>query len=261
LKERAEKLESNRLQKEGQKKFHDKEGQTQYNICRPHLGSRFFEYIWYRSLKIATKLYPYSFKGKELLCMCCGNGFEAEFFSHLGANVTGIDISPGNIKAAEERMKRFNFRAKFFVADTENPSFKDKSFDIVVTHDALHHLSRPAVGLNQTTRIAKEGVIIIEPFKSFINPFLIRAGLQREWEDSGNYVYRFTVSELKKIFSTAGFDKFRYKVQFLKKRHYISQFHRFFDFPVTFYLARLIIYINNVLFSKIGNELVFVSYI
>lgn len=261
VKEWSKELELVRLHKKRQREFHDKEGLKEYNICRPHFGSRFFEYIWYRDLTIAAKLYPYEIKGKELLCVCCGNGFEAEFFSKLGANVTGIDISPGNITAAKERMKRFNFRARFLIGEAENPGFEDKSFDIVVAHDALHHLSDPAVGLKQMARIAKEGVIVIEPFKSFITPFLVRVGLQKKWEDSGNYVHRFSVSELRKIFSTSGFDKFRYKVQFLKKQHFINRFHRFLDFPPIFYLAKATVYITNVLFSKIGNVLIFESYL
>ena len=85
------------------------------------------------------------------------------------------------------------------IEDNEKLSFADSSFDYVFIAAALHHLPRPTIGLYELIRVAKYGVIVIEPNDSWLTRLPTRFKLATEIEESGNYVYRFSAWDIKRI--------------------------------------------------------------
>jgi ubiquinone/menaquinone biosynthesis C-methylase UbiE len=85
------------------------------------------------------------------------------------------------------------------VENAEKLSFADNSFDFVLCKEALHHMSRPYMGIYEFFRVARYGVVIIEPQDPWIDwPCRIDA-TSPHYEAVGNYVYQFSARELEKI--------------------------------------------------------------
>ena len=84
--------------------------------------------------------------------MCCGKG---NFLSYLEDNsnfeLFGIDIS----KIAVGEARRYLKKAKVFVGDTQNLSFKDNYFDYISCLGSLEDLSRPLEGAKEISRLLK----------------------------------------------------------------------------------------------------------
>lgn len=56
--------------------------------------------------------------------------------------------------------------------DAENLSFEDNEFDVVIVHLGLHHCRQPHKALCEMYRVAKQGVLMVEPCENV----LVRAG-------------------------------------------------------------------------------------
>lgn len=79
-------------------------------------------------------------RGRTVLDYCCGNGILSRRLAHMGANVTGIDISPVSIDNAKAAAAAEQAQASFIVMDAENMTFSDDTFDYVLVSGVLHHL-------------------------------------------------------------------------------------------------------------------------
>ena len=97
---------------------------------------------------------------------------------------------------------------------------------IVFMKETLHHLARPYLGLYEMLRVAREGVVLIEPHYNHLAlhrigvKWLVRHLLRRligryrvpdfhvmpaeEYEASGNFVFRLNPYELAQIARSAG---------------------------------------------------------
>ena len=80
--------------------------------------------------------------GKKVLDVGCGDGLNAMNLAKLGANVTGIDISPGAIEVAKRRaeINGVTDRTRFVCSPLETSDFQKGEFDIVWGDAILHHL-------------------------------------------------------------------------------------------------------------------------
>ena len=54
-------------------------------------------------------------------------------------------------------------KCDFCCCDAEDVPLSDGSFDVCEVHDGLHHLPRPFEAIAEMARVAREGLIIIEP--------------------------------------------------------------------------------------------------
>ena len=82
-------------------------------------------------------------------------------------------------------------------------TFQDESFDYVFTKETLHHLPTPFKGLCEMFRVAKRGVIIIEPNGEYDVEFNYNA-----FEPTGNYMCTFSAHELIKAGICFGYKLF-----------------------------------------------------
>lgn len=90
-------------------------------------------------------------KGKDIVCIGCGSGEEANLLSQRGANVIGFDISEELIKIAKEKYPHI----EFYVGDAED--FKiERKFDIAFASFVAHYLPNYKRFLSNTTELLKE---------------------------------------------------------------------------------------------------------
>ncbi len=242
-------------QKIDQKKYSDSAYKNYFKKGwkKPYPNSLIGDFVDYYPLNKAISMLPFKIKGLKVLSICCGDGFEGEYLYKLGADVTVTDISPEAVKAAKRRCPKL----KGLAADSENLPFKNASFDIVLVRDGLHHLPHPFKGLSEMNRVSKLGFIMIEAQKSFIMKILIFLGVALEHEISGNYVYRFTRDEIKKIMNRLKISNYIihtswcYHITFLSKYIYPKFNNKLW---LNFFL--ILFKFFNILFGHFGNSMV-----
>jgi len=123
-----------------------------------------------------------------VLVVCAGLGGEGSFFlrRQCGA-VLVADFSFNAMAKASQTPGLIPL-----VADAEQLPVGSGSVDLVVVQDGLHHLRRPTVGFTEMLRVARHGVIMIEPHTG-----AVAAALGTRWErattapDVVNYVFRW----------------------------------------------------------------------
>jgi ubiquinone/menaquinone biosynthesis C-methylase UbiE len=122
----------------------------------------------------------------DALVVCGGVGGEGTLLANLGfRSVTVSDISENAVEICKVRDPRL----KTSVLNAEAMSLPDKSFDLVLVQDGLHHLPRPMLGYTEMLRVARRAVIVVEPHAG-----LVAKLIGTTWEkhdDEINYVFRW----------------------------------------------------------------------
>jgi SAM-dependent methyltransferase len=140
------------------------------------------------------------------------NGFEAKYFQEKGQPVIASDISDVFLKEA----KAEGLIEEYKKENVEQLSLSQNSIDYLLCREAFHHFPRAYLGLYEMLRVAKKGVIVVEPvdilakmpmvllFKNIcdrFNPQLINKFWKNRysWEPVGNYVFKISEREVEKI--------------------------------------------------------------
>jgi ubiquinone/menaquinone biosynthesis C-methylase UbiE len=122
----------------------------------------------------------------SVLISCGGVGGEGIFFKKNGFKyVTVSDISDNSLKMCN----LFDPEIDTIMLNGESMDLPDNSFDLVVVQDGLHHLPRPVTGFTEMLRVARRGIVVVEPYDSLIGNLV-----GTEWEvqgDAVNYVFRW----------------------------------------------------------------------
>ena len=139
-------------------------------------------------------------------------GFEAKYLTEQNQHAIASDISDIYLKAAFEQ----NFIEHFAKVNAENIEFEENQFDYLLCKESFHHFPRAYLGLYEMIRVAKKGVVLIEPVDilskmplllflknvlDLINPYLINKVWKNRfsWEVAGNYVFKISCREVEKI--------------------------------------------------------------
>ncbi len=96
-------------------------------------------------------------RGTKLLEVGCGTGIFLESLWQMGFDVTGVDLSPGMVKAAQTR---FGKRAEISVGNGECLPYSVGEFDFVVLWTMLEFCSDPGAVLREAARVAEQGVLV-----------------------------------------------------------------------------------------------------
>ena len=114
-----------------------------------------------------------------VLDVACGSGGPALFVAQeIGCEVTGIDLHPDGIAAAEAsaRERGLSERARFRVADIrEGLPLADDTFDALQCIDAMNHVYQRARVLAEFRRVLRHGGRLL-----FTNPITVTGILRRE---------------------------------------------------------------------------------
>lgn len=183
---------------------------------------------------------------KRVLIASCGTGIDVHYLrKYYDAHFVVSDLSEEAVRMTLKLNKNIK---EGYIEDNEKLSFSDESFDYVFIAASLHHLSRPTVGLYELIRVAKYGVIVIEPNDSWLTRLATRFKLATEIEETGNYVYRFNAWDIKRI-SRALF----------YKCHYVRLFatHRVAKNKLEFILLKGLNSLANLMMPTLGNYIVF----
>lgn len=99
--------------------------------------------------------------GTTLLDVGCGIGGSSRILAKdYGFEVTGITISPQQVKRAQE-LTPADLTAKFLVDDAMALSFPDQSFDVVWSIEAGPHMPDKQVFARELLRVLKPGGILV----------------------------------------------------------------------------------------------------
>ncbi len=158
-------------------------------------------------------------KGK-ILEIGVGTGKNLSYYNKE-AKVIGIDLSPGMLSKAEERLKQNkNKNIKLIEMDAQNLKFKDNSFDYVICTFVLCSVPDPVKALKEMKRVCKKNgkIIMIEHmlskhkliafFEHLHNPitrFLFGFNVNRKTDEN----VKKAGLKIKKIQNMAFFDVFR----------------------------------------------------
>jgi SAM-dependent methyltransferase len=135
-------------------------------------------------------------------------GLDAIRLQEAGApHVLATDLTETLLKESKAR----GLIQAYSVENAEHLSFADKTFDYVFCKEAFHHFPRPAIALYEMLRVARKGVILVEPNDRIHAPVRIaKAAIKTllgrgqhmdkdAYEEDGNYVFSISRREMEKI--------------------------------------------------------------
>lgn len=121
--------------------------------------------------------------GARLLDFGCGWGTNTAVFAKMGYDVTGFDISEGNLRVARKLMTEMGVadRVHLSVQSAEALKYPDNTFDTIVGVDILHHVEIDTA-ISECRRVLRPGGVAFfrEPvespyFDALRNTRLVRA--------------------------------------------------------------------------------------
>ena len=98
--------------------------------------------------------------GFKVADFCAGLGGPARWWAkHYGVEVTGIELNPDRVRGAEKltRLVGLEDQVKVILGNVLEPPLEDRSFDAVVSQEALLHVPDKFEALRQAFRILRPG--------------------------------------------------------------------------------------------------------
>ena len=105
--------------------------------------------------------YPGDLTQLQLLDIGCGGGFLTEEYARLGCQVTGMDISPQSIAAAQAHAQKENLSINYQVGSATDLDFIPGSIDIVSCCDVLEHIPDWKDVISEIARVLKPGGLFL----------------------------------------------------------------------------------------------------
>ncbi len=158
-----------------------------------------------------AQLLPLLEKDSKWLTVGDGNGADASFLLSFDCDVVASDISDTLLPVAQKE----GLIKKYSVENAEKFSFADNSFDYVLCKESFHHFPRPWIAFYEMLRVARKGIVVIEPQDPVQKMPLLLALcnifdrispdlMQRFWknrysfEEVGNFVFKISEREFEK---------------------------------------------------------------
>ena len=95
--------------------------------------------------------------GTKVIDVGCGPGGIHPRLVQAGAQVTGVDASPGMVTEARQQSERLNLHAEILVGDAQQLPFPDDQFDAALCCHMLYHVPDIAKALSEIRRVVKSG--------------------------------------------------------------------------------------------------------
>jgi len=131
--------------------------------------------------------------GRRVLDAGVGGGYVAEALAGRGADVVGVDLAPGALRAADERLRSCGRFQPALASVTALP-LRDASVDVVVSTDVLVHvpdaLGGAAAGIAEAARVLRPGGVFW--FSTINSTALARFVLITLGEDLLRFVHKGT---------------------------------------------------------------------
>jgi ubiquinone/menaquinone biosynthesis C-methylase UbiE len=147
--------------------------------------------------------------GSRWLTIGDGNyGSDAAYLNALGAKAVASSLVTDSLRLAAEK----DYISEFREENAERISLENDSVDFVLCKEAYHHFPRPPIALYEMLRVARVGVLLIEPvdgqrmldgLKQVVKK-LVRGDAETRFEPSGNFIYRLDIRETAKLMTAMG---------------------------------------------------------
>ncbi|MES2456550.1 MAG: class I SAM-dependent methyltransferase [Bacteroidota bacterium] len=139
-------------------------------------------------------------------------GFDAQYLLGKGQLATASDLNTDFLKLAKNEGIIDDFSAQ----NAELLSYPANTFDYLLCKEAYHHFPRPYAALYEMIRVAKKGMVLIEPqdpiskmplllmlmnlLSGFKDKFSSKIWKNRfSYEPVGNFVYKISAREMEKF--------------------------------------------------------------
>jgi ubiquinone/menaquinone biosynthesis C-methylase UbiE len=240
---------------ERQQRFYEEDCDPEFEIVRPRECGELYHYLIERKFQTGREVLGLELTGRTLLEICAGSGMMSEKFARAGAVVTTTDFSAAAVMRARERARRYGFSATFAVTDAERLPFPDRSFDIVAVHDGLHHLDNPERAIREMGRVARRGVLIMDPARAALTRVAVRLGIAEDIEEAGNQVKRLEPAVVAEILRDCGFDNIGWRRTLMYYPHRPGRWFRLLGKPPVFLASRGFFEVTNLVLGRWGNKL------
>jgi len=177
-------------QKVLQREWHDRERLDPGYKRAGYASQTLFSFLLYYQMRQAFRLLAQQ-RYSRVANICAGHGFELEFLSKFSSSILAVDISWKSLRLALDRARELGLKVDAICADAENLPLRDNSFDLVFTHQSLHHLPHPRHGQEELLRVSRNRVAFFEPAKGITRTVFTSLGIKPKVEESGNFVYEF----------------------------------------------------------------------
>lgn len=150
-------------------------------------------------------------KGAKWLTIGDGRfGKDAKYILDNGSEALATDISDHLLTEAFNK----KFITKFQKENAESLSFNDSEFDYVFCKESYHHFPRPMIALYEMLRVAKKGIVLIEPNDKYVENTIMQTFFsnlkkiykkltkkynKHQYEESGNYIFSTSRREIEKV--------------------------------------------------------------
>jgi ubiquinone/menaquinone biosynthesis C-methylase UbiE len=96
-------------------------------------------------------------RGKHVLDLACGEGYNTRILAKMGARVIGVDFSEQMIKLARQREKQDRLGIKYYVSDAADlREFESKRFDVVTCFMALMDIELYEDAISEVARVLRK---------------------------------------------------------------------------------------------------------
>ena len=182
------------------------------------------------------------FKGLKFLDIGCGGGLISEPMCRLGAEVTGIDASPKNIKIAETHSKKNNLKIKYLNSSPERLNENEK-FDVILNLEIVEHVEDVELYFKSCAKLLKKNGIMFtatlnRTFTSFIKA-IIGAEYVLRWLPVGTHDWNkfLKPKEIEKIITGLNFSV--QEVKGLKFYPFTQKWKRSDDLSVNYIITSI----------------------
>jgi 2-polyprenyl-6-hydroxyphenyl methylase/3-demethylubiquinone-9 3-methyltransferase len=124
-------------------------------------------------LEHLNDLWPEGVKGKNVLDGGSGSGMVSVGFALLGANVTGVDITPQCVENGKRNAERFGVQCRFFCKDLTDLDLGNERFDIVYSWGVIHHSEDARKSFSNLAKHLKPGgeMVLAVYLKTYLSGF------------------------------------------------------------------------------------------
>ncbi len=138
-----------------------------------------------------------SYKGKKVLEIGSGAGYDAYQFCKNGADYTGIDLVPENQVLAKKHLNFYGYEPKIFEMDAEKMQLPEK-FDLIYSFGVLHHIPHIERALTKSfDHLKDDGKVLFIVYNKHSIAYWL--GVYLNWIIRGRFLYETLASSLGRV--------------------------------------------------------------